>query len=98
MLLDYQDHYNAKQNKCFIHVEYHFDSHMAGPGGNSWTNDITLYDVYENAKYGEFTESHRIYFEPKPSSGDDVITCEASEDKCKTIDEFNNLVRPYLSD
>jgi|GEM_PF-3459592 len=98
ILLNYTNHYSAKQNKCFILVEYHYHSHLAAPGGDSWTNDINLYDVYENAKYAQFDENHYEYWKPKYSTGDEVITCEVSGTKCKTGQEFNHLVGQYLND
>src|SRR5580700_10087879 len=39
MLLDYRNHYNKKQNKCFIFVEYHYKDQIVIPGEGSWTND-----------------------------------------------------------
>ncbi len=98
VLLDFTNHYNKKLNKCFILVEYHYDSHFAGPGGTSWTNRMTLEDVYENAEYGEFAENHYTYWKPEFSSHDEVITCKMFNNNCKTIDEFNNFTRPYLND
>jgi hypothetical protein len=53
-LLDYRNHYNKKENKCFVLVEYHYNSKLAGPGGTSWTNLMSLWDVYENSQYGDF--------------------------------------------
>src|SRR5580765_997419 len=48
-LLDFTNHYNKKQNKCFILVEYHYNSNLvAGTRGSSWTNIMTLWDLYEN--------------------------------------------------
>lgn len=98
ILLDFTNHYNVKQNKCFILVEYHYNSRLAGPGGDSWTNDMNLYDVYENSRYAQFDENHYTYWKPKYSTGDEVITCEVSGTQCKTGQEFNNLVGQYMND
>lgn len=98
ILLNYTDHYDAKLNKCFILVEYHYNSRLAGPGGDSWTNDMGLFDVYENAKYAQFNENHYTYMKPKSSTGDEVITCEVSGTQCKTGAEFNGLIRQYMDD
>ena len=43
MLLDFTNHYNKKGNKCFIFIEYHYNSHFGAPGGNAWTNHMTLW-------------------------------------------------------
>jgi hypothetical protein len=97
-LLDFTNHYSAKLNKCFILVEYHDNSGLAYHGGYSWTNYMSLWDVYENMKYADFSENHYTYLKPKPSAGDEVITCEVAQQKCKTLDEFRNLTSQYLSD
>jgi len=98
VLLDFSNHYNAKQNKCFILVEFHYTSHFSRPGGNSWTNDMTLTDVYENVKYCNFTENNITNFEPKIETHTEVITCEVNGANCKTGEDFNNLIRPYMND
>jgi hypothetical protein len=96
--LDFTNHYDSKLNKCFILSEYHFNSHLAGPDGTSWSNVTSLFDVYENSKYGEFEENHYTYFKPQIRNTDEVIMCEVTGTKCKTIDEFDNLIRPYMND
>jgi hypothetical protein len=98
IVLDFTNHYNAKQNKCFILVEYHYNSSYPGQDGWSWMGDANLYDVYENQKYAEFMESHENINKPKYSSEDRVISCDVQGDKCKTSDEFNKLVSPYMND
>jgi hypothetical protein len=86
-LLDFTNHYNTAQNKCFIVVEYHFNA------TNSWFNDMRLWNVYENSEYGGFVEVHSTdYSKDIPSR---VDTCQVAGKKCKTIDEFNNLTQPY---
>lgn len=91
MLLDFSNHYNKSSNKCFIFVEYHF-GHAVGA---SWTNNITLWDVYENSKYGDFAENHFISYSGEPK--DTVITCEVLDKKCTSVDQFNSLVQPYMN-
>jgi hypothetical protein len=98
VLLDFTNHYNKKLNKCFIVVEYHYNSNFAGTGGGSWTNDMELSDVYENSKYGRFGENHYTYWKPTVTSSSEVISCELLDQKCKTIEEFNGLLRPYMND
>ncbi|HEY1936530.1 MAG TPA: hypothetical protein VGJ33_01185 [Candidatus Angelobacter sp.] len=96
-LLEYMNHYNKKENKCFIFVEYHYDSDFAGPNGVSWTNDMTVYDVYENVKYGYFAENHISYYKPTIRTSDEVISCEFLDKKCTSIQEFNFFARPYMN-
>lgn len=91
VLLDFRNHYSKVKNKCFISVEYHYSM---GPGA-SWTNDIMLYDVYENVKYADYSESHYIDF--KNPARDEVTNCEVQGQKCTTIGEFNDLTGPFLN-
>jgi hypothetical protein len=93
-LLDFTNHYNKSMNKCFILVEYHY---TLGDGGASWMNDMKLWDVYENVQYASFGEIHHDYLKPTAPTEDRVITCELSDKKCRTGEEFNGLVRPYLN-
>jgi hypothetical protein len=93
ILLDYSNHYNKAMNKCFIAVEYHYYS---GENG-SWINNIALWDVYENVKYGLFFEDHTIFLKPAYHSEDAVNVCEFGDKKCKTIGEFNGFTQPYMS-
>lgn len=98
ILLDFTNHYNVKQNKCFILVEYHYKSNFAGPGGNSWTNDMSLTDVQQNAKLAYFAENHITNLKPQLNTHEEVISCRVLDKECKTGDEFNNLVSHFLTD
>src|SRR5215469_6222230 len=51
VLLTYSNHYNKSQNKCFIEIEYHFSVHPPP----SWVNDMEIWDIYENTKYGDIS-------------------------------------------
>jgi hypothetical protein len=94
--LNYENHYSAARNRCFIIVEWHYNSHFAGPGGTSWTSNIDVMDVNQNSKDAHYVENHYIYTKPKISSSDEVITCEVMGNTCKTADEFNNLAAQYM--
>jgi hypothetical protein len=93
ILLSYTNHYNKPLNKCFVFVEYHYKEDQNG----SWTNYLTLWDMYENVKYGEAAESHTETFKPKFGITKSVYICDVLGKECKAIDEFNDLVRPYLT-
>ncbi len=58
-------------------------------------NDISLWNVYENDQVGTFVEDHIIDF--KPTDLDKVTTCQVYGSKCTTVDQFNGLVQPYMS-
>jgi hypothetical protein len=93
VLLDFTNHYNKTSNTCFIRVEFHY-SEVPAP---SWTNDITLWNVYENSKYGNFTEQHVIDFKSPHGPEDKVISCEVYGANCAGIDQFNSLTQPYMN-
>jgi hypothetical protein len=92
VLLNFTNHYNKASNTCFIRVEFHY-SEVPAP---SWTNDITLWNVYENSKYGDFAEGHVIDFK-NPGPEDNVYTCEVYGSKCSSLDQFNSLTQPYMN-
>jgi hypothetical protein len=96
MLLVYTNHYHNKMNKCFIFVEYHYSTYMKN---GSWANDMMLWDVQENSQYGEYSETHTI-FRPQVSlePQDMLLSCTVYGKQCKTKQEFNNLVWPYMND
>jgi hypothetical protein len=68
VLLDFRDHYNKSENRCFIFIEYHYNSEMAAPGRTSWTNLMNVYDVQENNQYAEFGENHYTYLTCPPET------------------------------
>lgn len=94
VLLDHTNHYNKTQNKCFAIVEYHFNTGKLA----SWANYMTLWDIYENSKYGEFREVHTNSIVDGKFQGDDRLdSCQVAGQQCKSVEEFNNLTRPYMS-
>lgn len=93
VLLDYTNHYNKAQNKCFELVEFHYSL----GNGPSWVGDIMLWDVYENSKYGNVSVTHIISFKPVTEPRDSVGVCEVLGAKCNGVDEFNRLVQPYMN-
>jgi hypothetical protein len=94
VLLDHTNHYNKEENKCFMVVEWHYKSSFYGEG--SWTNHMSLWDVYENTRLGEMIEQHIIEFKP-PSTRNEVQGCSVLDKKCNSVGEFDELVRPYMS-
>jgi type II secretory pathway component PulJ len=91
MLLTFSNHYHVASNQCYIFVEYHWKQGV----GESWMNDISLWNVYENDQVGTFLEDHIINF--KPTDFSKISTCEVYGSKCTTIDQFNGLVQPYMN-
>jgi hypothetical protein len=97
-LLTYTNHYNKKQNKCFIEVEFHYNSPTGIASETLWVSHISLWNLYENSQYADYSENHYSDFKPQYNTRDEVITCEVTGTKCKTLDQFNNLTRQYMAD
>jgi hypothetical protein len=99
LLLDYRNHYSKSQNKCFVLVQYNRSKSYREGRPPIWINSMILYDVYENVRYGDFAESHSAEsVSGREQDKDHMLTCEFMDKTCKTLQEFNNLVRPYLND
>lgn len=96
MLLDYHNHFNRSLGKCFILVEWHYADAASKTG--SWFNSVKLSDVYENLEYGELSEHTRIVLEPTISSEKAILDCHVSGAKCKTSEEFGELVQHFMSE
>lgn len=94
MVLNFANHYNKEQNKCFVVVELHEANSVLQPG--AWTNDRMLWDIYENAQLGEVVESNVSSLKPG-SFRSEVTTCYVLDKKCTTVNEFDDLVRTYMS-
>jgi hypothetical protein len=92
MMLDFSNHYNVASNQCLIFIEYHFSNRS----GKSWLNNMSLYNVYENARYGNYLEEHVIGFDHDDPK-DNLVTCEMFDEKCKSLDQFNKFVQPYMN-
>jgi hypothetical protein len=95
IFMTYNNHYNGANNACFMVVERHVKSIFGDDG--SWSNIIELWDVLENNKYASIQDDHLVHFKPQYSVGDDVVSCEVAGKKCASLDEFNKMTRPYLS-
>jgi hypothetical protein len=91
ILLDFSNHYNKASNQCFVQV---VDNRRVGTR-NSWSKHMSLWDVFENSMYGDFSEVHTLddHFKDEPN----VVTCEVLEKKCSSADQFNSLVQRYMN-
>ncbi len=95
ILLNFENHYNPAMNKCFIVVENHVKNPLEN--ANSWANDMFVYDVQENLEYGRFIARHNIFLTPQFSDEEKVDECTVNGKTCKSLDEFNQMIHPYLS-
>ena len=75
----FTSHYNKKLDKCFILIEYYYTPKLKK---SAVINFIDLWDVFEGKHYGGFFKS--------------PVPIRRVENKaCKTLTEFENLIRPY---
>jgi len=93
LLLVYHNHYNKRLNRCFIEVEYHRSTGFE----RSWSNDVRLWDVYENSEIAVLHENHLI-FAPKFEDSYTLVDCAVAQQKCKSMSDFVQLTQSYMSE
>ena len=92
VLHDVMNHYNRSENKCFALVETHSKQ---TPQAAEWANEMSLWDVQENAKIGDFLELHDYVL----NEGDktDLLTCDIDGKQCKSLQNWNGSAYPYMN-
>lgn len=89
----YDSHYSKKFDGCFLRAGFYLGSineDMKLPDGKAKTlkhphTTQTLYNVFDGKMIGNFS-----------LIGMEVQDCWIANTKCKTVDEFENLLKPYL--
>lgn len=92
LLLTYSDHYNKSMNVCFISIEYHTHLYTSN---SSWSNNMSVWDVNENTRYGQMSETHETQ-DLTVKSLDTVLECSVAQVKCASADEYEKMIAPYL--
>jgi len=82
----YSNHYNRSLNKCFILVR---DQTFINPK-EEWHRDVTLSDVHERTDYARFVESHS-------GTSTSLTNCEIAGTSCTSEQDFENRVKPYMT-
>jgi hypothetical protein len=91
-IASFGSHYNTKLNRCFIEIE---DFNQVG------TNSVTtksVIDAFEGKPYGAYmwkSDAVKKYWEVPPM-GCEVTVADGTKKTCKSADEFDELVRPYM--
>lgn len=80
---NYRNHYNARLNKCF----YLINSISWDAKNKEASTSEDLSDVNENKGYGSFF-----------SAGERVLLCQVLGKNCKSKEEWDSLIRPYMED
>ena len=90
----YQSHYNQKLGKCFMAIE---STNVTTRPGTMFSNKILL-DAYERREYAEYTwisQKDKKYWDVPPTICK-LITSSASEQTCKSDDEYKAFVANYM--
>ena len=79
----YTNHYNKKQNKCFLLLRF---THIYNNKKKGYSYSEKLWDINENNKYGFFVENGKNNL------------CFVLDKECKSEEEWNSLVKPYMEE
>lgn len=88
IICNYQNHYNKKLNKCFFLVTTTSISKNKKTNRVETLEMIYLFDVNDNKEYG------RLIRWDNSKTQD----CRVLEKYCKTEDEWDSLVKPYMEE
>lgn len=88
-LKQYVNHYNKKQNKCFIHVTILYPND--NKKGFSSIQHL-LYDVHENDNIGQIQQN--LTTKPPPI----LIICHVMDKSCSSLEEWYSLINPYMTE
>jgi len=86
-LAGYRNHYNKKLNKCFLLLTYRDIPYKDKKKASSTL--MTLYDINENKEYGSYfkSDNNSIPFD-----------CKVSETVCRSEQEWDSLISPYMEE
>ena len=87
----YESHYNKKLDKCFLLAHGH-----TGFKGQPMFNDYSLIDVFEGKVYAIYFA--RTGYEKNLFLYPDIAECSVGDKQCKSLVEFENLIRPYMEE
>jgi hypothetical protein len=90
----YENHYNAKLNKCFILTQ----STSTNFAPTIWTYK-SLFDAFEGKSYGEYawhTVKNKKFWEVPPFQCK-VLLQSGEEQICKSDEEFQELTKSYMA-
>lgn len=86
MTTNYQNHYNARLNKCFyLSSSVIYEKR----DGKTVTNKVMrLYDLNENNEYGTFAGE----------LNDPFVLCAVEDRLCSSENEWRQLIKPYMEE
>jgi len=94
VIAEFSNHYNSKLNRCFMRVE------KTDPTIVTKTIFTTkfVFDAFERKSYAEYTwktEPGKKYWEVAPTECA-VTLADGTRKMCRSSDEFDELVKPYM--
>ncbi|MBM4274767.1 MAG: hypothetical protein FJ134_09970 [Deltaproteobacteria bacterium] len=91
-MVDYQNHYNKKLNKCFVLVTTTMDNKKS----KNSTKHIVLFDINENKQYGDFFTTYKsLYLE---GTGWVLDTRSSNKIICHDKGNWDELIKLYMEE
>jgi hypothetical protein len=81
--IKYEKHYNSKIDKCFMLIK----TILIGSEREFVYNSYLLFNVDENKEYGEFLDFRKA-----------EVTCYLLNKTCNSHSEWDELVKPYMTE
>jgi hypothetical protein len=96
-------HYNKKLDRCFVEIGYYYGKEEdkewkeAFPSSKplmlpSW--EVRLYDVFGNSILTVFPSPFARYYRAKG----ETVECYVGNKKCKSVEEYDALIKPYMEE
>jgi hypothetical protein len=89
----YEHHYNKKLDRCFLLAYGH-----TGRKGQPKFDDHRLIDVFEGKVNPVATYFTNAVDDKNLLLHPDVLECRVGGKQCKSLEEFQNLIRPYMEE
>lgn len=91
-MVDYQNHYNKKLNKCFVLVT----TTVVNKKNKNSDRHFVLFDINENKQYGDFfTNWKSLYID---GVGWVLDIKNPNEIRCRYKGTWDELVKPYMKE
>lgn len=91
-MVDYQNHYNKKLNKCFVLETIT----VVDKKSKNNTRHIVLFDINENKQYADFfTNWKSLYIE---GAGWVLDMRSSNEIRCRDKGTWDGLIKPYMEE
>jgi len=92
-------HYNKKLDRCFVEIGYKYETeYQTVPHSRvplilpNW--EVRLYDVFGESTLTVFPSPFARYYRAKG----ETIECYVGKEKCKSIEEYDALIKPYMEE